>query len=85
MTGNIDKLIFKYDRKGLKQKIKEDIKTEKQNLKQLFREEFSSKKDTTRLKPGTKADQKFELEKPGNKTAKKALDEKKKKEDDDDF
>jgi hypothetical protein len=85
MTGNIDKLVFKYDRKGLKQKIKEDIKLEKQNMKQLFKDEFSLKKDTARVKPGVKADQKFELEKPGNKTTKKTLEEKKKKDDEEDF
>jgi hypothetical protein len=85
MTGNIDNLQYKYDRKGLKQKIKEDIKQEKQNLKDLFREEFGSKKDTAKVKPGAKANQKFELEKPDNKQEKKTLEPKKKKDDDDDF
>lgn len=85
MTGNIDDIKIKYDRKGLKQKIKEDIKQEKKNLKQLFKDEFSgSKKDTIKVKPGNKADQKFELEKPNNNPAKKTLEPKKKKEEEDD-
>lgn len=86
MTGSIDNPVFKYDKKGLKQKIKEDIKQEKQNLKQLLKEEFGVfKKDSVRGKPGNKADQKFELEKPGNNQPKKTLEPRKKNEDDDDF
>lgn len=85
MTGNIDNLSIKYDRKGLKQKIKEDIKHEKQNLKQILKEEFGAFKKDTLKKAGTKADQRFELEKPNNNPSKKTLEPKKKKDDDDDF
>ncbi|MBA3662670.1 MAG: hypothetical protein H0W61_00480 [Bacteroidetes bacterium] len=86
MTGNIDNPVIKYDRKGLKQKVKEDLKQEKQNLKKLLKEEFGAfKKDTLTQKPGNKADQKFELEKQNNNSTKKALELKKKKDDDDDF
>jgi hypothetical protein len=84
MTGNLDNPVIKYDKKGLKQKIKEDIKQEKQNLKQLLREEFGAfKKDSLGTK-GNKA-QKFELEKPNNNPSKKTLEPKKKIEDDEDF
>ncbi|MGZ3918944.1 MAG: hypothetical protein ACXVC7_01565 [Bacteroidia bacterium] len=87
MTGNIDNPIIKYDKKGLKQKIKEDIKQEKQTLKQLLKDEFGAfKKDTARVNSGSKADgQKFELEKSNNNPQKKTLEPKKKKDDDDDF
>lgn len=85
MTGNLDNPVIKYDKKGLKQKIKEDIKQEKQNLKQLLKEEFGAfKRDTLNSKAGNKSNQKFELEKPNNNSPKKPL-EPKKKEDDDDF
>lgn len=79
MTGTVDKPIIKYDRKGLKQKIKEDIKQEKQNLKQILKDEFGLfKKDSIKTKEVKKADQTFKLEKP--------LDKKKEeKEEDDDF
>lgn len=84
MSGTVDNPIFKYDKKGLKQKIKEDFKEEKQNIKQLLKEEFGLfKKDSLSKKTGNKADQKFELEKPNNKPVKKTLEEKKKKDDDD--
>lgn len=87
MTGTVDKPIIKYDRKGLKQKISEDIKTEKQNLKQLLKEEFGLfKKDTTLKKNQTKPDEKFNIE-FGDKNDKKQkdLNPKKKEDDDDDF
>jgi hypothetical protein len=35
MTGNIDNPKISYDRKAMKEKIKEDIKNEKQNLKNI--------------------------------------------------
>ena len=60
MTGNIDNPIIKYDRKGLKQKLKEDLKQEKQTLKQLLKDELGLfKKDSLFKKPGHKAEQKF--------------------------
>lgn len=84
MTGNIDNPIIKYDKKGLKQKIKDDIKQEKQNLKQILKEEFGAFKNDSTTKTKEKSNQKFELDKPDNKQPKKAL-EPKKKDDDDDF
>ncbi|MFH1320955.1 MAG: AsmA-like C-terminal region-containing protein [Bacteroidota bacterium] len=51
MTGTVDDPVFKYDRKGLVQKIKEDLKEEKQTLKTILNEEFGwFKKDTTLIK-----------------------------------
>ncbi len=88
MTGPIDNPTIRYDRKGAKEKIKEDIRQEKQNLKQILKEEFGFfKKDSTlNKKEASKANQNFQLqigeEKP--KTA-KPLQPKKKEEEDDDF
>jgi hypothetical protein len=86
MTGNLDNPTIKYDKKGLKQKIKEDLKQEKQTIKQLLKEEFGLfKKDSISKKTSNKSDQKFELEKPNNNPQKKPLEPKKKSDDDDDF
>lgn len=86
MTGNIDNPVIKYDKKGLKQKISEDIKTEKHNIKQVLKEEFGIfKKDSAKSKSSNNADQHFELEKADNKTPKKTLELKKKKDEEDDF
>ena len=87
MTGSIDNPTIKYDRKGAKEKIKEDIKQEKQNLKQLLKEEFGFfKKDSIKIKETEKSNQRFQLlvgdEKP---KANKPLQPKKKEENEDDF
>ncbi|MBI2270105.1 MAG: AsmA-like C-terminal region-containing protein [Bacteroidetes bacterium] len=51
MTGTVDDPIIKYDKRGMFQKIKDDIKKQKQNLKDLLREEFGwFKKDSTKVK-----------------------------------
>lgn len=84
MTGNISDPVIKYDRKAMKDKVKEDIKAEKQNLKNILKEEFGFfKKDTTLLKTSDnkKADQKFIIDN-GNK---KLEAKKKKEEEDEDF
>lgn len=86
MTGPIDNPTIKYDRKGAKEKIKEDIRQEKQNLKQILKEEFGLfKKDTVKTKDPEKANQKFNIqfgeEKP--KQPAKTLQPKKKEEDED--
>lgn len=48
MTGTTDKPIIKYDKKAMKQKIKQDLKDEKKSLKRLLNEEFGwFKKDST--------------------------------------
>jgi len=79
MTGTVDKPIIKYDRKGMKQKIKEDIKNEKQNLKAILKEEFGMfKKDSIKVKTTPKSDQQFKLEDP-----KKKKDPEKEEEDED--
>jgi hypothetical protein len=85
MTGTVDNPIIKYDRKGLKQKIGEDIKAEKQTLKQILKEEFGLfKKDSTLIKTEPKkGDQKFKLETSEDKKKKNNLQPKKKEEDDD--
>jgi hypothetical protein len=81
MTGTVDKPVIKYDRKGLKQKIKEDIKQEKQNLKQILKEEFGVfKKDSIKTKDVKKSDQTFKLEKEQPKKKKEE-----KEEEDEDF
>ncbi|MCF8424048.1 MAG: AsmA family protein [Bacteroidia bacterium] len=87
MTGPIDNPIIKYDRKGAKEKIKEDIKQEKQNLKQLLKEEFGFfKKDSIKIKETEKANQKFQLQVGDEKPkANKPLQPKKKEENEDDF
>lgn len=83
MTGTVDKPIIKYDRRGMKQKIKEDIKQEKQNLKQMLKEEFGVfKKDTISRKENSKADQQFKLE---GENPKKKEPKKKEEEDEEDF
>ncbi|HXB40834.1 MAG TPA: AsmA-like C-terminal region-containing protein [Bacteroidia bacterium] len=81
MTGTIDKPVITYDRKAMKQKIKEDLKEEKKTLKKILNEEFGwFKKDTTiNKKDDTKKDQKFKID---FNREKKEEDKKKKKEDD---
>ena len=87
MTGPIDNPVIKYDRKGAKEKIKEDIKQEKQNLKQLLKEEFGFfKKDSIKIKETEKSNQKFQLQVGDEKPkANKPLQPKKKEENEDDF
>lgn len=86
MTGTVDDPIIKYDKKGLKEKIKNDIKEEKQTLKQLLKDEFGLfKKDSIKTNQQKKSDNKFELEKPKNNSSKKTLEAPKKKEEDEDF
>ncbi len=87
ITGTVDNPIIKYDRKGMKQKIKEDIKEEKQNLKAILNEEFGLfKKDSAIIKKKkeekVKAEQKFKVDFSGKDADKKKeiIDE-----DDDDF
>lgn len=84
MTGTVDKPIIKYDRRAMKQKIKQDIKDEKKNLKQILREEFGLfKKDTTlnKKEDKKKQDQNFKIDfTPADKKNKQ-----KPKEDEEDF
>lgn len=85
MTGSIDNPIIKYDRKGAKAKIKDDIKQEKQNLKQLLKEEFGFFKKDSVKKETQKASENFQI-KVGDDEPKKAKPlQPKKKEDEEDF
>jgi hypothetical protein len=86
MTGTVDNPIIKYDRKGLKQKIGEDLKAEKQTLKQILKEEFGLfKKDSTINQTEKTKAQNFKIE-TENKTKKSnTLQPKNKEEDDEDF
>lgn len=53
MKGPLSNPVIQYDRRGATEKIKEDIKKEKQNLKEILHQEFNwFKKDTT-LKSNT--------------------------------
>jgi hypothetical protein len=88
MTGSIDNPKISYDRKAMKEKIKEDIKTEKQNLKNILKEEFGLfKKDSTLNKSNNtkKADQQFIIDNGNKKENTKKLEPKKKPEEDEDF
>lgn len=80
VTGTTNKPVITYDRKAMKQKIKEDIKEEKNNLKKILNEEFGwFKKDSLNNKnDDKKQDQKFKIEFNQKK------DDKKKKEEEDD-
>jgi hypothetical protein len=89
MKGNIKDPIIKFDRKAMKEKIKEDIKNEKNNLKAILNEEFGLfKKDTTlnRKTNSNKSNQVFLIDN-GNKTPEKKdkLQPKKEKQEEEDF
>lgn len=62
LTGTVDKPIFKYDKKDVREKIAADFKKERQNLKSILRHEFvPARKDSVSRK--TKKDEtKFEVE-----------------------
>lgn len=53
MTGNIDNPKIKFDRKELKQFVKDEVKNEKQTVKQLLKEEFGLFKRDKTLKEKT--------------------------------
>ncbi|MES2679374.1 MAG: AsmA-like C-terminal region-containing protein [Bacteroidota bacterium] len=78
MTGNIDNPVKAFDRKGQKEKIKEDFKEEKQTVKRVLKEELGLFKKDELPQKEKKSEQKFELEKPGNNPPKKTLEPKKK-------
>lgn len=88
MTGPMDNPTIKYDKKGAKEKIKEDIRQEKQNLKQILKEEFGFfKKDSSLIKKDNEhSNQRFQIEIGEEKvTPKKTLQPKKKEDEEDDF
>ncbi len=80
MTGTIDKPIITYDRKAMKQKIKEDLKEEKNTLKKILNEEFGWFKKDSLAKKENKKDQQFKIDF----NQKKKEEEKKKKEEEND-
>jgi hypothetical protein len=53
MSGTMDKYTITIDKKGVKEKIKEDVKKEGQNLKQIFYEEFGVFKNDSTIKKST--------------------------------
>lgn len=58
MKGPVDNPRFGYDRKGAKEKIKNDIVKEKQNLKGILKEEFGMfRKDTSRVESRKKKEE----------------------------
>jgi len=89
MKGNIDNPVITYDRKAMKEKIKEDIKNEKHNLKSILKEEFGFFKKDTSVKVNkneNKAEQRFIIDNDGKQKDKEnKLQPKKKKEEDEDF
>jgi len=88
MTGTTDNPIIKYDKKAMKQKIKQDLKDEKKSLKRLLNEEFGLfKKDTTLNKKenNKKQDQSFKIDFNQNIKKDKPNGKPKAKEEDEDF
>lgn len=85
MTGTVDNPDIKYlDLKGMKQKIREDIRQENKTVKSILKEEFGLFKKDTSVKKSSRPAPAFELEKPATNGPKKTL-EPKKKQDDEDF
>ena len=66
ITGTVENPQYKQlDKKAMQEKIKQDLKTEKQNLKKILNEEFGLfKKDTTikKVEPAPKENTKFQIE-----------------------
>ncbi len=69
MKGPVNKPVIAYDSKGMQQKFREDLKTEKKLMKQIFKEEFGMfKKDTSLISnqkdqnPKTKSKKKVFIE-----------------------
>lgn len=86
MSGPIDNPTIKYDKKGAKEKIKQDIKLEKQTLKNILKEEFGLfKKDSTKVKETEKANQSFKIQFGDDAKKKEKPLTPKKKEEEDDF
>ncbi len=83
MTGTTDKPIIKYDRKAMKQKIKQDLKDEKKSLKRMLNEEFGLFKKDSTLKNNTTNDQNFKINFKQDTKREKPLKPKTKDEDDD--
>ena len=61
MKGPVDDPKFGYDKKAVAEKIKTEVKTEKQNLKNLLSAEFGSRKNTP-SQPQTQKKKKEEMQ-----------------------
>jgi len=91
MKGDINNPVISYDRKAMKEKIKDDIKKEKQNLKSILKEEFGFFKRDTSVKTPVeekKKQQKFLIDngtKKTESTQNKLSPKKPKDKDDEDF
>lgn len=55
VTGTIDEPVFRYDRQGVREKLRDDFRQEGQNLRNIFRTEFGIGKGDT-LPDGSLAD-----------------------------
>ena len=63
LTGTLDDYRIKYDTKGLKESLKEDLIQEKTTLKNILNQEFGWFKKDTSIQPNTKPnDETFEIE-----------------------
>jgi hypothetical protein len=47
VSGNIDDPVFKYDRQGLREKLRDDFRHERNNLRDVFRSEFGLRSSET--------------------------------------
>ena len=62
LTGTVDKPIFKYDKKDVREKIAADFKKERQNLKSILRHEFVPARKDSVSRKSKKDETKFEVE-----------------------
>ena len=87
MGGTVDDPVIKYDRKGARQNLQENITEEKHTLKQILKDEFGwFKKDSTlNKKDKKKEDGKLIIKWDEDLPAGKAGEKDKKKKEDDDF
>ncbi len=84
MTGTLDNPVMKYDKQGLKEKIKNDLKQEKQNMRKILKDEFVTfRKEQDEEQPVRNAEP--ALETPSQKQKQAATLQLKKKEEEDDF
>lgn len=83
MTGTVDEPKFSYDKRGLREKVREDLKSEKTDIRRVLREEFGLFKKDSLTRRDKKSETTFELEKPAGQSTKKTLEPKRKPEDDD--
>ena len=63
MTGTVDNTKISYDRKGLRKKWSEDLKTEKESIKSILKEEFGKQSETEKEQSSREVeDYNFEME-----------------------